>query len=350
MEPGAARTISKERVGAWIERLMKDAEVVAPVAGHGGDETFAPISSPDEVLWEFVNPLHPPKAFLLPQTDPIVTIRRDGNGHKVEPMVDERRRLLFNVRSCDAAGLEFVRRMHAADLPDHAYLARAAATSVVCLSCTQPCPLGFCICSGAGPFARDGYDVQLTDLGALLLAEPGSERGAALLAASADLFRPAKEEEVARRRELEERAKRRFGEETCHFASAMRRVSTRRVAEELWRTMEDWCLECGACNFLCPTCYCFSVKDQRDDGGWLRCRTWDSCQYAPFTLEASGHNPREERKDRIKRRFFHKVSAQYFQRDGMVGCVGCGRCVEACMGTTDMPAVVEAIRKGVWNG
>jgi len=350
MESVTAQVIARARVGAWIERLMAEAEVIAPVLAHGGDEVFAAIQSPDEVLWEFANPVHPPKQFLLPQTDPVVAIRRAGNGYALEPIVDERRRILLNIRSCDVTGLAFLRRVHAADLPDDSYLRRAAAVTVVCLACSQPCPLGFCVCSAAGPFAREGYDVQLSDMGDRLLAEPGSERGEELLSAAGDLFRPATSEELARRHDLEEQAKRLFGEETCHFASAMRRVSTGRVADELWASMTDWCLECGACNFVCPTCYCFSVKDRRDGDGWLRCRTWDSCQYPAFTREASGHNPREERKDRIKRRFFHKVSAQYFRRDGVVGCVGCGRCIEVCLGTTDMPAVVAAIRKGEWHG
>jgi sulfhydrogenase subunit beta (sulfur reductase) len=350
MEPVMPHVIAKERAGEWIARLVAEAEVIAPVLMHGGDEVFAPIRSPDDVLWEFNNPVHPPKQFLLPQTDPVVEIRRVGNGFEPKVVFDERHRVLFNVRSCDVAGLAFLRDMHAVDLPDDTYLRRAAASTIVCLACTQPCRLGFCVCSAAGPFARSGYDVQLIDLGGRLLAEAGSERGGEMLAAAGDLFRPATSEEVARRHELEEKAKRLFGEQTCHFGSAMRRVSTGRVAEDLWAAMADWCLECGACNFVCPTCYCFSVGDRPDGDGWLRCRTWDSCQYAAFTREASGHNPREGRKDRIKRRFFHKVSAQYYQRDGVVGCVGCGRCIEVCLGTTDMPAVVAAIRKGEWHG
>jgi len=350
MASSAAQVIAKSRTSDWLELLMADAEVIGPVRAEGGDEMFAAISSPSELLWEFVNPLHPPKQFLLPQTDPLVAIRNGDDGYRVEPIFDERRRILFNVRSCDVTGLVFLRRMHAADLTDDAYLRRAEATSIICLACSQPCPLGFCVCSGAGPFAREGYDVQLCDLGDRLLAEPGSDRGQELLAAAGSLFRPASSDELAQRAELEDLAKQSFGEQTCHFASAMRRISTGRVAEGLWAEMEDWCLECGACNFICPTCYCFSVKDRRESDGWVRCRTWDSCQYATFTLEASGHNPREARKDRIKRRFFHKVSAQYYQRDGMVGCVGCGRCIEVCLGTTDMPAVVAAIRKGEWHG
>jgi NAD-dependent dihydropyrimidine dehydrogenase PreA subunit len=130
----------------------------------------------------------------------------------------------------------------------------------------------------------------------------------------------------------------------------MRRISTGRVGAPFWEAMGDWCLECGACTFLCPVCYCFSVADRPQDGGFVRCRLWDSCQLAAFTLEASGHNPRARRAERVKRRYFHKVSAQYYLRDGEVGCVGCGRCVKACLGAGDMPKVVAAIRRGTFDG
>ncbi len=346
----AARTIAKSDVTGWVAALLAKAEVIAPVAGHGGDTTFAPISSPGEVLWEFTNPLQPPKRYVLPQTDPLVKIHREGNGYRLEPVRDGRPRVILNARSCDAKSLAFLHRVQAFDLPDAAYLDRADNVTVVSLACTKPCPLGFCVCCDAGPFLEDDTDLQLVDLGDRLLAEPGSEKGEALIAEAGHSFRPARPEELRRRAELEEDAKKRFGEETCHFGSAMRRVSTGRVDDELWGAMGDWCLECGGCNFVCPTCYCFSVKDMNVDGSWLRCRTWDSCQYRAFTLEASGHNPRERRGDRIKRRFFHKVSAQYYTRDGAVGCVGCGRCIRVCLGTTDMPAVVGAIREGVWHG
>ena len=350
MQASSARTIGKERVGEWLGRLLTTTEVIAPALAHAGDVLFRRISSPAEVQWDTDNPLSPPKQVVLPQTDPLAAIRRGSDGFTVEPVYDERSRVLLAVRSCDAKGIAFLTSMHGADLPDTAYLRRAAAVTVVSVACTKPCPLGFCICCDAGPFLADSFDVQLTDLGDRFLAEVGSEKGSRLLEPSADLFRPAAVNEVERRRELEEQAKRAFGPETCHFASAMRRVSTGRVSAELWDEIAGSCLECGACNFVCPTCYCFSVKDQRRDGHWVRCRTWDSCQFRAFTLEASGHNPRQDHRERVKRRFFHKVSAQYFRRDGAIGCVGCGRCVKVCLGTTDMPAVVAAIREGAWHG
>jgi ferredoxin len=345
-----AVTIRKSDLAQWVRSLAARAEVIAPTRGAGGDVLYATIASPEQVLWEFGNSLQPPKQFLLPQTEPLVRIRTNDGRFHPEPAGDGRRQILLNLRSCDVKALGYLRRMHAQDPPDVAYLRRADNTTLICLACPEPCRLGFCVCCDAGPFLREGFDLQLTPIADRMLVEVGSEKGRALLDGNDSLFRSATGEDVAQRQELEAAARRHFGPETCHFGSAMRRVSTGRVTPELWDALGDWCLECGGCNFICPTCYCFSVKDRRADEGLLRCRTWDSCQYAAFTLEASGHNPRKRKGDRVRRRFFHKVSAQYYQRDGDVGCVGCGRCITVCMGTTDMPAVVEAIRKGEWHG
>ena len=348
MQPFAL-TIGKPDTARWIEKLRESAEVIAPVRGPCGDVVFSTISAAAQVLWDFENPLYPPKQFVLPQTDPLIKIKRNGKRHEVEPVHDDSQRILLNVRSCDVKGIAFLTRMHAAEPADDFYLARTNSLTIISLSCTTPCPLGFCVCSDSGPFLRRDYDLQLTDLGESYLAEVGTEKGEAAVSRAPELFRRASEGDVALREKGEIEARRHFGRETCHFASAMRRISTGRVTDTLWEKMSDWCLECGGCNFICPTCYCFSVKDLACDGGWIRCRLWDSCQYAAFTLEASGHNPREDRRKRMKRRFFHKVSGQYYLRDGAVGCVGCGRCVKVCLGATHMPAVVAAVRKGEWH-
>jgi len=348
MQP-AYLTLWKSEATKWIEKLLHLGEVIAPVRRPGGDTVFTTVVSAEMVLWDFSNPLHPPKQFLLPQTEPIVRIRRHGQRHDVEPIYDDRRRFLVNIRSCDVRGIDYLTSMLQMEPADASYLRRANNFTLISLACTLPCPLGFCICTDSGPFLNDRYDIQLTNLGESYLVEVGSEKGRAAVMVASDLFRAATEAERSERQRLEAEAKKRFGEETCHFASAMRRISTWRVPETLWEKMSDWCLECGGCTYICPTCYCFSVKDLGRDGSWTRCRIWDSCQYAAFTLEASGHNPRRLRRERMKRRFFHKVSAQYYKRDSRVGCVGCGRCIKVCFGSANMPAVVSAIRKEKWH-
>jgi len=342
--------IEKRAITEWLQKLLETGEVIAPVRGPCGDVLFSTVRSPEQVMWDFQNTLPPPKQFVLPQTDPLIKIKRNGERHEIETTYDDTRRFLFNVRSCDAQGIAFLTRMHEMEPADVSYLRRAYNLTIITLACNTPCSLGFCVCTGSGPFLNDNYDVQLTDLGEGFLVEVGSEKGESAISGVPNLFREATEDQVLQRERLETEAKNQFGEQTCHFASAMRRISTGRVQDALWEKMSEWCLECGGCNLVCPTCYCFSVKDLGSDGSWTRCRMWDSCQYAAFTLEASGHNPRADRKQRMKRRFFHKASAQYYQRDCAVGCVGCGRCIKVCLGATNMPAVVGAIRKGKWDG
>ena len=350
MTGGGALVIRKADLATWVDALIGRGEVIGPTMGPLGDVLLATIGRSRELLWEFANSLQPPKQFFLPQTEPLVQIRSERGRAYPEPATDARPQVLFNVRSCDVKALASLRRMHAQPPADTAYLRRDEHTTLVCLTCLQPCPLGFCVCSDAGPFLREHFDLQLTAMDDAMFVEVGSAKGQALLEGSEALFRTATADEASRRVALEAEARLRFGPVTCHFGSAMRRVSTRRVAQALWDAIGDWCLECGGCNFICPTCYCFSVRDRPVDGSWLRCRVWDSCQYAAFTLEASGHNPRHRQGDRVRRRFFHKVSAQYFQREADVGCEGCGRCITVCLGTADMPSVVEALRKGEWHG
>jgi succinate dehydrogenase/fumarate reductase-like Fe-S protein len=54
-------------------------------------------------------------------------------------------------------------------------------------------------------------------------------------------------------------------------------------------------------------------------------------------------DPRRTHMDKFQRRFAHK-----FWHDvtvnGMLGCVGCGRCFETCPGSIDLRRVITAIR------
>ncbi len=95
-----------------------------------------------------------------------------------------------------------------------------------------------------------------------------------------------------------------------------------------WEEITWSCLNCGACTFFCPTCFCFDlVADGRLKGAMVR--TWDSCMFPMFTLHASSHNPRGRKEQRVRQRVLHKFS--YFPlRTGKFGCVGCGKCLKVC--------------------
>jgi Fe-S oxidoreductase len=49
-----------------------------------------------------------------------------------------------------------------------------------------------------------------------------------------------------------------------------------------------------------------------------------------FATVAGGHNFRSQRSARVRHRFLRKGKYQH-EAYGLTGCVGCGRCAQACL-------------------
>jgi len=349
-----ALRLEKNRWRDWVAALQRAATVIAPVHLHGADIAFDRIGSPAEATLDFENTQDSPKRFLFPQVEPLLRYQRNG-GYQVQPLYDEEKRVIFGIRSCDVSAVRFFDlTLGVQDLPDTYYAVRRANTGFISLACHQPCGDAFCICANTGPFLSSGggYDVQLTDLGGgHYLAEVDTPKGEELVGAAAELFSPAADENLSRRQALDAEAQKHFERDPrLYFAASSRKVSLDNVGEDLWRRMAQWCVSCGGCTNICPTCYCFNVTDAQLNGAGVRSRRWDSCQYPGLTREASGHNPRPEQLHRVKRRIFHKISYQYVARDGMQGCVGCGRCTRVCPGVRlGIPEIGEGIRRAEWK-
>ena len=99
----------------------------------------------------------------------------------------------------------------------------------------------------------------------------------------------------------------------------------------LWRERSEMCLACGSCNVVCPTCYCFDVREEMDLSmkQGTRFRTWDACMLPGFASIAGGHNFRAKSLERYRHRYYRK-GKYIHDMVGELGCVGCGRCVRAC--------------------
>lgn len=103
------------------------------------------------------------------------------------------------------------------------------------------------------------------------------------------------------------------------------------INDEMWRDY-DRCIKCGRCNFVCPTCTCFTTQDifNRDNSKTgERRRVWASCHVDGFSTMAGGHEFRQKSGDRMRFKVMHKIS-DYKKRFGTHMCIGCGRCDDAC--------------------
>jgi anaerobic sulfite reductase subunit A len=101
---------------------------------------------------------------------------------------------------------------------------------------------------------------------------------------------------------------------------------------KMWDEYDSRCINCGRCNFVCPTCTCFTMQDifYTDNGkAGERRRVWASCMVDGFTDVAGGGAYRKKNGQRMRFKVMHKVY-DYKKRNGYHMCVGCGRCDSIC--------------------
>ncbi|MCK2215921.1 4Fe-4S dicluster domain-containing protein [Actinomadura sp. ATCC 31491] len=250
---------------------------------------------------------------------------------------------LLGVRACDLAALAVQDRVFLGGRhPDEAYRARREALFLVAVNCAVPGGTCFCASLGTGPRVTSGHDVVLTELTGphRFLAEPGGERGAALLAGLPS--RPATAADLEAAREVSERAARRMGRRVDPDG-VKERLAARRDSP-VWDEIGSRCLTCANCTMVCPTCFCVTVEDGTGlaDGTAVRTERWDSCFALEFT-ELGGAPVRSSGGARYRQWLSHKFST-WADQFGTLGCVGCGRCVTWCPAGIDLTEELERLR------
>ncbi len=349
MKVGDTYILMKSDLLMFFAALGHEMQLIAPRAFFGGDVIFDVVESPKDIVWDYGHDIYPPKRFLLPHYEDMFRYTTDDNIH-IETLPAPPKQAIVGIRSCDVSAIRFQERFFGGQIDDPYYRARSENTVLLSIVCNKPpkkeC---FCICCDAGPYLESGFDVQLTDLGDRYFYEIGSEKGGQATLPGEFMLKPAEPKDKAERRRIELQADSLF-QTVAYMAKAIMFVSEDQVPAQVWEELGSTCFRCGACTNLCPVCTCFTVEDRPEpDGCFTRCRSWDSCQFSGFTREASGHNPRPTFGMRVQRRFYHKASYQYIMRDGRHGCVGCGRCVSACLTKLDLPSVVKRIRRAMHN-
>lgn len=104
------------------------------------------------------------------------------------------------------------------------------------------------------------------------------------------------------------------------------------MKSKMWDEYSERCIACGRCNFVCPTCTCFTMQDifyKENEKSGERRRVWASCQVDGYTDMAGGHSFRNDKGQRMRFKALHKVY-DYKKKWGYHMCVGCGRCDDIC--------------------
>jgi len=342
-------TIDKKGLLSFLDKCKREADLIAPIQRSGG-VTFEEIRDVKEVSLLEGNPLSSPKQFLFSQTDELFQLRRGFFSFKER--VERKSRIFFGIRPCDLAALEFSDKFFSSQhggYEDIYYWNRRRNTLIFGINCLKPEENCLCFLCGSGPFAKRGYDLQLTQLENFCLVEAGSSQGEELVSTYSDFFSQATAGDRKEREILEEKAEREFSHKKVDLQKVSNRLledgfSGAVINSQFWEDIGNRCLDCGGCNYICPTCTCFSIIDKADRNieSGERIRIWDSCNFSGFARMASGANPGANKIDRIKKRFFCKLLYSQ-QNQGLLGCVGCGRCLKVCYGNIDILKVAREI-------
>lgn len=331
-----AKTINKKDIASFLDDLIKEYEVFAPIK-RDGLVLFETIGSGNEALLDYKNSKISPKGIMFPQSETL--FRYSYNKETVDfevPSIEEKPRVIFGIRPCDARSLTLLDKVFDGECKDPYYVSRRANTVVVSIGCARPQTTCFCTSVGGGPFSIEGSDLLLIDVGDEYIVQIVSDKGERLLKERG--FEDAGEDKVALTAIVIKKAEASIGPGV--EADGLKEKLDKRFDDPIWQELTEKCLGCAVCTYLCPTCHCFDIVDEAVGLDGERIRIWDSCQFAMFTLQASGLNPRPTVKERFRQRIMHKFSYMVDDHD-QIGCVGCGRCVAECPVNLDIRQVLN---------
>ena len=325
--------LQKGMINAVLANLVQTREVYVPSIVDGVAK-FARYDGTQKPAFDLVNTLMPPKDLLFPQTQKMYSFHlgEDGNYH-IDQYDDSVERAVVGIRPCDMRSLVCLDDVFLTKgFVDDFYANAREKLLTVCIGCATPAQTCFCDSMGVDPNKAPNADVMLRDAGDVWLVEAYTPKGEEVVA------------EWTKSGYLKE------GDPEPTATACTLKVQMDGVKEKLdgmfdaplWDDLAVKCLNCGTCTYVCPTCHCFDISQENRMKEGVRFRCWDSCMFSEYTAMAGGHNPRPQKKERVRNRFMHKLN--YFEeRYGKTLCVGCGRCVEKCPVALDITRLIDEI-------
>lgn len=313
-------------------------KVYAPIKLIDGTVSYGLLT--DGILTlENVLPIIGPKSVLFPPTEKLVYFE-SNNPEKVQTRNDTL--YLFGVRSCDVAAIEYTDEFfcESSDFCDDVYSERRDKIIIIALGTEKATKGTFQTPSHTSSISKSGYDLNFIDHNDLYFVEIGSNKGKTVIENHKKFFKSCDKEDTDILVLIKHNAKTSMPENRT-LNTALSRLNSDESLDKFWEEVADMCIECGGCSYVCPGCTCFNVYDLVNSDKPLsgyRERNWDSCMFKGFTKEASGHNHRKEQKDRIKRRYTHKLTS-----DNKVTCFGCGRCDLTCPVNLGMQNIIKIL-------
>lgn len=335
--------INKKDFNNFLNILKKHyPNIIAPSLDEKTEPVFKLIQSTQEIIWDKITPIKPPKEFLFPQSEELMTFKKDGSYKAVSS--EQAKITMLGLRPCDIKAIEYNKLFFGNKFNDPYFKSRIDNTLLIGISCEFPSSACFCTTMGLSPVESSGSDIFLTNLGDDYLIEWVSEKGQTIQKFFAEMLIDSKPDDEKVKIKIETATREKLMEE-INLTEIKGKIIQTYNKEDLWKNYSNVCVACGACTFNCPTCTCFDVQEKLnslEDGN--RYRSWDSCQFFEFCLHASGHNPRGTKLQRLRQRIMHKYQYTVEQMNQW-SCTGCGRCIRSCPVGINTRSILKDIKE-----
>jgi len=326
--------IPENEIKKFITEITPEYDVVSPV-NIREEHTL-----PDEKI-TYLEPHQSVKDIFLPQNETILCYKQDSRSeicHIEEPESGHNHKLLLGFPPCSAQALLVLDEILLKGSAKDPYYADKRKNSVLIpFACNTPLNQCFCTLTGGDPFNVKGIDAIIIRLDA--------EKSSIFMFTpiAVDLFNNIQintqppQDIINTIQELYRNSLSKLPEKN-NLKNLNKIIKNKRE----WESVHEACVGCGICAFVCPTCHCFDFIDENLGKDGKKVRIWDTCQFSCYSREASGHNPRKNKSDRIRNRIMHKFN-YIAERNGIVGCTGCGHCTVSCPTNMNMKEIVESI-------
>lgn len=325
----------REQFEKLFSYWQKEYEIWAPKRFQGGGRfsdtdavRYAVVKSPDEIEFQEKSAYSWKEAVLPPSE----TLFYFSQSHIEETEAPKKKRLVF-LRSCDLAAVKRMDQIYLKNgAPDYYYERKRKDQAYVMIGCPVSCENGFCVSMNSN--LSDNYDMSVDLMNGTYHLDCKREDWDRVLQESG-----AEKADISPARVTENKVKVKVPENLTYEVGK----------SSMWDQYDKRCINCGRCNFVCPTCTCFSMQDLYYDANGNvgeRRRVQASCMVDGYTDVAGGASYRKKNGERMRFKTLHKV-LDFKERFGYQMCVGCGRCDDICPEYISFSNIINHLEEGM---
>lgn len=310
---------------------------------HYIDQTYKKTTTPHEIqslALLNVRTIYPPKMFFFRVKDILIN------------NLKEKEILLLDVKYCDLKTLKVLDKMFLENYVDEQYKNYRNSYLIISSDCINPQPTCFCSIVGGRPYIGkdDGSDINISfvDENNIIL-ESFTQKGEEFLKNNFNDFEEPTTNDFLKRDSLRTISERKIKEFNKDYILEDKKdkyyfaLKHTYQLEDVWQKESEKCVQCGGCNFICPSCYCFLIREaSKSYKEQYRDKVWDVCHFTGYARVAGGANPRKYKYQRFRNRYQCKFVYRY-ENFGFYACSGCGRCIEVCPAKIDIRKVIRSL-------